>query len=354
MTAANIKNYFVSPDTTVKTVIGVIDNNNDGIALVVDSDGKLVGTVTDGDVRRLMLAKGSIEKPCKNIMSKKPITASLDASDDFLRKLISKHRLNCIPLIDSDGIPQDLIRIGELINGSSRSDFAVIMAGGEGKRLLPLTKNTPKPMIVVGDHPHLENIIENLKKCGITKIFISVNYKAQVIEEYFGNGEKFGVEIVYLKESKKLGTAGALSLLPDLPLSSLLIVNGDVVSEIDFARLLDFHKQHECTMTVAGREYHINVPYGELVLAHQYLVGIEEKPKKSFLCNAGIYVVKTHVLRFVPSDEVYDMTDLVKDIIREGLPIVAFPLRESWIDIGKEEDLNRAREEWNSKNNVSK
>jgi len=217
------------------------------------------------------------------------------------------------------------------------------MAGGEGKRLRPLTSQTPKPMLKVGNTPVLESIIRLLAASDIKKIYISVNYMANAIEDYFKDGSHLSVSIQYLREKKRLGTAGALTLLPETPKQPFLVINGDIVTKIDLRRLLDFHHYHRCVMTIGAVLYRLEVPYGVLDLAGHYVMNVKEKPEQKFFCNAGIYALNPEVLQFVYKETAIDMTDLMEKVVGSGLPVGAFPIHESWIDIGKFEDLQRAR-----------
>ena len=342
----DIRYYIVRPDDDIQRVIKVIDNNRDGIALVVNKAGSLVGTITDGDIRRFMLSGCSSDELCGNVMNDKPLTAGTSASRKELINLIKQHRIRNIPLVDKDGRPVKVVNITDLINDKEPDFIAVVMAGGEGKRLRPLTEKLPKPMIRVGDSPLLEQIIRNLKRSGILNIFISVNYQADVIESCFKDGAEFGVKIQYLREGKKLGTAGALSMLTDiidLPSQPILVMNGDIMTSVNLERFLEFHKQHRCSMSLAATEYKLNIPYGVLDLAGHYVMGIEEKPTRRFLCNAGIYAIDPDIIHMVPRDTYYDMTDLLKDVVRKGLPVSAFPIHEHWIDIGHKDDLKKAQ-----------
>ncbi|MCK4820336.1 hypothetical protein KA005_31520 [bacterium] len=186
------------------------------------------------------------------------------------------------------------------------------------------------------------NIIDNFVKFGILNIYISINYKANVIKDYFGDGSKHGVKITYIKEKNELGTAGALTLLPDIPLKPFVVINGDVITKTNFLRLSEFHNQHRCVMTVAAIQYKFNISYGVLNLSGHYLLGIEEKPQRKILCNAGIYMLNPEVLSLIPKDSKFDMTDLIKEIVKKGLPIATFPIHEYWIDIGEFEELKKA------------
>lgn len=345
MSENDLKIYYVAPNSSVHHAIKVIDKNRDGISLVIDDAGKLVGTITDGDIRRFTLANRSFDEPCSKVMSSNPLTAPIGSAKGDLLSMMNRHRLKSIPLIDEERRPRALIHLRDLISHRSSGHIAVLMAGGEGKRLRPITESLPKPMVKIGDKPILENIIKSLAESTITKIYLAVNYQAKMIEDYFGDGSRFDVQITYLREKEKKGTAGALSLITEMLSEPILVLNGDLVTNVPFSRLLDFHRQHRCVMTVAATEYNINIPYGALKLAEHFVLGIDEKPAQSFLCNAGIYVIDPELLRFIPSERVYNMTDLMNDASREGLPIAAFPVREYWVDVGQKEDLQRARAE---------
>jgi dTDP-glucose pyrophosphorylase len=344
----DIKNYLAKSDYDIQKVIETINNNKDGIALVVDENGRLIGSITDGDIRRYMLGGQALDQPCADVMHRNPVTVPQGASRKEIIELIKQHRIRNIPQVDDHGCPVRVVNFTDLINGKEAEYTAVIMAGGEGKRLRPLTETLPKPMLKVGDKPLLEKIIHKLSKAGIRKIKISVNYRAEIIEDYFKDGSAYGVEIQYLREEQKLGTAGALSLIDDLPDMPILVMNGDVVTEIGFERLLDFHSNQRCTITVAATEYHLNIPYGVLDVAGHYVLGVQEKPTHRFLCSAGIYVIDPDIVRMVPPNTYYDMTHLLADVTKRGLPVTVFPIHEYWVDIGQKEDLKRAAEDFDA------
>lgn len=338
-----LKPYLVSPKSTVREAIHIIDQNREGIALVVDDMGRLIGTITDGDIRRFMLANRSLDETCANVMWINPLTVPMGTSNKTLVGQMRKHSVRSIPLVDETGAPCDIVHLRDLIPASPNGQIAVVMAGGEGKRLRPLTNNIPKPMVKVGDRPILAKILEGLAEHGIRDIYLTVNYQANMIEDYFKDGSDFGVKLTYLREPKKMGTAGGLSLMENVPVDAFVVMNGDVITSVNFTRILDFHRQHRAVLSVAATEYHITVPYGVLNLANHYVLGIREKPTHQLFCNAGIYVVNPELLRFIPGDKAYHMTDLAHDVIREGLPVAAFPIREYWVDIGQKEDLKKAR-----------
>ena len=294
-----------------------------------------------------LLSQRSDDEPCSEVMHDRPVKAFLDTGRDDLVSLITSLRIRNIPIVDSDGCPIRVINFNELIKEDDDKTIAVIMAGGEGTRLRPLTENIPKPMIAVCGRPVLEQILERLKLAGIDKIFISVNYLSEMIEEYFGDGSRFGVRITYLREDKKLGTAGSLALLrPYIGTCRhpILVINGDVVTDVHFDRFVAFHRQHRSVLSLAAIDYHLRIPFGVLDISGHHVIGLEEKPSRRFLCNAGIYAIESDIVYRVPQDTFYDMTDLLKDVIQQGLPVSAFPVHEHWIDIGSKEDLMRAKQ----------
>jgi dTDP-glucose pyrophosphorylase len=341
----NINQFCLKESATVRECMGVIDKNKQGIALIVDTKGRLTGTVTDGDIRRFLLAGSSLDEPVTDVMWTKPLTAPHGTSEKELKELMNKHLIRNIPILDRNGCPAKIVHLRDIISELDAYQSAVIMAGGKGKRLRPVTENIPKPMIKVGNKPILENIINYLKESGIVNIYISLNYKTEMIEDYFKDGSQYGVNISYLKEKKELGTAGALTLLPEIPSSPLLVINGDVITKTNFLRLIEFHKLHRCVMTVAATQYTLNIPFGVLNISSHYLLGIEEKPEQRFLCNAGIYMLNPEALSLIPANTAFDMTDLIKELVRKGLPVTTFPIHEYWVDIGQMEDLRKAQNE---------
>jgi dTDP-glucose pyrophosphorylase len=341
----DVKDICIQESISVHKCMEVIDRNKEGIALIVNAMGQLIGTVTDGDIRRFIIAGKSLDEPVRNMMWKNPVTALVGTSEKELIELMKKHSIRHIPLLDEQRRPQNLVSLRDILFEEDTGHTAVIMAGGEGRRLRPITENVPKPMIEVAGRPILETIVRQLVKANIKKIYISINYMSESIENYFKDGTEFGVKIAYLKEERKLGTAGALTLLPEIPPKPFLVVNGDVITKTDFAHLIDFHREHRCVMTVAGVQYRFNIPYGVLNTAGHYLLGIEEKPQQKFLCNAGIYLINPEVCNFIPYNVEVDMTDIIDNLVKKGLPIATFPIFEYWLDIGKMEDLKKAQNE---------
>jgi dTDP-glucose pyrophosphorylase len=343
--------FGLRPEAILKDAAQVIEKTKNTLAIITDQEGRLLGTVTDGDIRRALLAGFNLNSPITVCMNKNPITANVNSSEAYQLKTLQKHKIIALPLVDSKGCCSRIVRIydieeNEFKGGGEGFYGAVIMAGGEGVRLLPLTEKTPKPMIRVGGMPLIERQVKRIVKAGIARIFISVNHLSHVIENFFGDGEKFGVPIQYLREDKKLGTGGSLSLLPSLEKidGPIIIINGDVLTTSDYGHLLSFHKEHEAMVTIGVVNYHLEVPYGVVRVEGVHAVNLEEKPSQHFFCNAGIYVLSPEMLKFIPREEAFDMTDLIEKFLKKGIKVFAFPIHEFWTDIGTPKELEKAHE----------
>lgn len=336
--------HVIQPTQSIRQAIELINANKDGIALVVDSDKKLLGTITDGDVRRYMISHPSLDAPCSEVMEAAPVTASSGQSDAELKDLMLRSEIRNLPLVKEDGQLVGLVKLKDLLDEPNDDRiFAVVMAGGEGKRLRPITEKIPKPMLEVGGEPILERIVKSLAAHQIQEVYLSVNFMSEMIKDHFQDGSQFGVKIHYIDEEKKMGTAGPLSLLKETPRHPIIVINGDVVTNVNFRSMIDFHRRHRSALTIGASEYTLKVPYGVLNLAGPFVVGTDEKPSHQFLCNAGIYVVDPEVFREIPADTPTDMTDVIDRVSRKGLPVTAFPLHEYWVDIGEHQALENAR-----------
>ena len=342
-TVKELCGYVLDEHVSIRECVETINNNKDNIALILDSKQELIGTVTDGDVRRYLLKGGALDDSCRNVVWENPVTANLNDTEKDIRALMSRNRITSVPIVDENNVPRQIARIHDLVSSSEGKTTAVIMAGGEGRRLRPITEHVPKPMVEVGGSPILKRIVCSLRDSGIREIYIAVNYLADVIEEYFSDGEKLGVCIRYLKEEQKLGTCGALSMLPSDLTGQLLVINGDVVTDVNLQRILNFHQQQHVVMTVAAVDLKIKVPYGVLQHTGQYVSGLEEKPEKQFFCSAGIYVLNANLLSQLSVGVRRDMPELMKMLIDRGLPVTMFPIHEHWLDIGEKEALEKAR-----------
>lgn len=334
---------------TLIDAVRAIEGTFRRMAVVVDSDNKLVGTLTDGDIRRYIIASGSLDDSVENAMNIKPLFAQQDAPDGYIKDLMRIGNVTGIPLLDNDGKYIRLVHLTDIEKfeysnkKTVKFSFAVIMAGGEGTRLRPLTENLPKPMVKVGGVPLLERQIQRLVEMGIPRVYISVNYLSHIIEEYFGNGHGFGIEVCYLREDEKLGTAGALTLLPEQPNGHILVMNGDILTTSDLESFYQFHENHDAYLTVAAIDYRVNIPYGVILAEASYVKGLVEKPSKRYLCNAGIYALSPNVLDLLPNQSYCNMTDLVGLCLNRNFPVAVFPVHEYWNDIGTPDDLEKAR-----------
>lgn len=346
MNLKNINNILVKPDASLRDAIACIDNSGLKLALIAHENGCLAGILTDGDVRRAMLRNFDLSTPVSEVMNSKPITAHISTPIRELLVLMRRDVLHHIPLLDDNQKLVDVVTIDELSGLSERPNWVVLMAGGLGERLRPLTNDCPKPMLRIGGKPILESIVESFVDQGFRKFYLSVNYLAEAIQDYFGDGHRHGVEIRYLHEKKKLGTAGGLSLLPECPSNPLVVMNGDLLTRVRFDQMLCFHEEHASMATMAIREYNIQIPYGVVNVDGIRIASIDEKPLQRFFVNAGIYALSPEALRFIPADMAFDMPSLFEKLQASGQLTSGFPLREYWLDIGRLEDFERAQNEW--------
>ncbi|MED1801458.1 nucleotidyltransferase family protein [Brevibacillus porteri] len=339
-------NILISPTTPILKAIEIIDAGARQLALVVDDDNRLLGTVTDGDIRRGLLKGKLLNDPVEGVMNSYPTVASPYDTRENILALMKVRQLHQIPVVDDDGRVIHVEMLNDLLRPILKDNWIVLMAGGQGTRLQPLTYDCPKPLLKVGNKPLLETILLNFIEHGFHKFYISVNYKAEMIQEYFGDGSRWNVTIKYLNEEKSLGTAGALSLLPEKPTLPLLVMNGDLLTKINFEQLLDFHIAYQAKGTMCVREYDFQVPYGVVKVDKQRMVGIEEKPVQRFFVNAGIYVLDPSVIEMIPSNEFFDMPSLFDKFLLEEQQTIVFPIREYWLDIGRLSDFERANVEF--------
>ncbi len=337
---------LVQLDSTIKEVIQAIDASGMQIALIVDEQRILHGTVTDGDVRRGFLKGKTLEDSTTEIMNPNPLTVQQHEDNKHILRIMRQRKLHQIPIVDEKGIVVGLESIDELLEPEAKDNWVVLMAGGLGTRLYPLTEDCPKPLLKVGNKPILETIMENFMSYGLRKFYISVNYKAEMIEDYFGDGSKWNVEIRYLREDKRLGTAGALSLIPEKSESPVIVMNGDLLTKVNFSQLLQFHSEQKAIATLCVRDYEYQVPYGVVRVDENKLQAIVEKPVERYFVNAGIYVLNPELLNEVPADRFYDMPTLFETLIQSRRNAAVFPIREYWMDIGRMDDFERAKSEY--------
>ncbi len=341
----NVRDNMVTVTTTIMETLKIIDTHGVPIGLVHE-EGVLRGTVTDGDIRRGILSGVQLTDTVDTVMNLEPITAPGDISDGEAARLMRHHQISHLPLVDAAGVIVDLKVLKDLDPRPEGGNPVVLMAGGKGTRLQPLTDDLPKPLLEVGGRPILETIIERFVAEGFAEIYLSVNCKADLIEAHFGDGRRLGADITYLKEDDALGTGGALALLPERPSVPIIVMNGDVLTKINFHHLVKYHENHDAPATMSVREYRFTVPYGVVETEATVLTSIAEKPEHRFFVNAGIYVIDPEVLDLIPSGKAMDMPDLFHRLLEEGHKPTVFPLREYWMDIGRLDDLDQAKRDY--------
>ena len=342
----NWENVILGPKATIREAMETIGRESLRIALITsDENYKLLGVVTDGDIRRGLLKKFALEDPVTKIMKKTPIVVGEKTPKKTIQDLLVHYDIQHLPVVNEKGEVCGIETLSGFFKKSKKSNWVFLLAGGLGTRLRPLTDNCPKPLLNVGDRPILENIIESFANKGFYRFYISVNYKAQMVMDYFQKGEKWGVEIEYVKESKPLGTAGALGLIPKKMKGPIIIMNGDLLTKVDFTQLLDFHQQGGGMATVCMREFEFQVPYGVIQTKDQMLTDICEKPQYKFFVNAGIYVLDPAALELIETNEYLDMTGLIERLKAKNHKIAVFPIHEYWLDIGRMDDLQKAQME---------
>lgn len=335
----------IRPDLAIEDALRVINAGALRIALVVDADGRLVGTLTDGDVRRSIIGHVPLSESVAKAMNVRPQVAVAAAPRDSVLRLMREQNFSAVPVVDDQGRLIDVVTLHDPPRLPSNNNPVLLMAGGFGTRLRPLTDDRPKPMLKIGNKPILETTLDSLINAGFQRFFISVHYLADTIKTHFGSGQRWGVDISYVEENEPLGTAGALSLLPGTFDQPILMLNGDVVTSVDFRALLDFHVENDPAATMCVREYSVQVPYGVVQATGHHVHAVVEKPVQRFFVNAGIYVLSADVVAKVPKGRRIDMPELMTGLIAEKRNVTMFPIHEDWIDVGRIEDFNRAREQ---------
>ena len=342
----NIKNIKLKQNATIKEALGIIDSGAMQIALVVDDNDKLLGTLTDGDIRRGILRGLDLDSSIETIVFKEPAIAKISNTKEEILKIALSKKLHQIPIVDDNGIVLDLKEIEELVEPKIKTNRVILMVGGLGTRLRPLTQDTPKTMLKVGNKPILQTIVEKFAEYGFVNITMCVNFNASIIRDYFGDGKEFGVNIDYVLEQKRMGTAGALSLLKERPSEPFFVMNGDLLTNVNFEHIFNYHTLHKATATMCVREYDYEVPYGVVKMNDNKITAIAEKPVQKFFVSAGIYMLSPEILDLIPKNEFYDMPALFEKLIKLSKNVISFPIREYWLDIGRMEEYQRANEEY--------
>lgn len=336
---------IISPDASLRDAVAAIDRGARQVALVVDGDTRLVAVVTDGNIRRGLLRGLTLDAPVADVMNRTPTTAHIEDGVEAARRLMSDRHLHHVPIVDAERRLVDLLWIDDVTRTERKSTPVILMAGGLGMRLRPLTEKVPKPMLPIGGRPILEQIIESFADQGFVRFTLSVNYLGEIIREHFGDGRALGVEIDYIEEPERMGTAGALSLLPERPEEPVIVMNGDLLTSVRFDALLRFHQETGATATLCARQFDMQVPYGVIDADGTRLRGIVEKPVHRHFVNAGIYVLSPAVFDGLDRGQSLDMPDLLSGLARSETTVSVFPIREYWLDIGRMEDLELARNE---------
>lgn len=335
---------LISPDMPLVEAIRVLDREALRIVMVVDAERRLLGTLTDGDVRRALLRHQSLDTPASSAMFTTPKTAGRNWSRERMLAVMREAQLLQIPIVDEQGRVVGLETLHGLLSQQRRDNPVFLMAGGFGTRLRPLTHNCPKPLLAVGEKPILERIVESFAAAGFHRFFISTHYMAEMIHQHFGDGSRWGVHIRYVHEQEPLGTGGALGLLPhdeiDRP---LFVMNGDLLTSLNYQNLLEFHEQHGGVATMCVREYEYQVPYGVIQSEGHLIRSMVEKPVQRFFINAGIYLLSPELVRSVPPNTRIDMPVLLEHAIAAGQKVTMFPIHEYWLDVGRMEDFQRAQ-----------
>jgi dTDP-glucose pyrophosphorylase len=338
------------PETAkLRDAVAAIERGRKTIAVMVSPEGMLVGTISDGDIRRALLRGQHADSPAADIATRNPVTMKESATSEEIAHTLATHGVEALPIVDEAGrfVRTAFIEEVTSIQGTSSSATnlwgAIIMAGGEGRRMMPHTKNTPKPMLQVGGMPLMERNMRALVRLGVTRFYVSINYLGHIIEDYFGDGNALGIKIEYLRETEPLGTGGAIRLIRERPQGPVLLMNGDLLTGLDVGNLASFHAEQKAHITVAAKEYMVEVPFGVLRVDGQEITSLVEKPSERFLCNAGIYVMAPEVFSHLPNERHFNMTQLIEQAMQAKRKVVAFPMFELWKDVGTPQQLEEAR-----------
>jgi dTDP-glucose pyrophosphorylase/CBS domain-containing protein len=338
-----LRKVCIAPQTSISDAIAQLNEAGTGALVLCNEEGKLCGLLADGDIRRAIIRRVPLTDPCGSIATADPVRASEPITPSDALHMMNKHDIHQLPLVDKDGRIVEFLLRKDLVPHMHHDMQAVVMAGGYGKRLLPLTEKVPKPMLPVGERPLLELIIQQLRRAGIHDVNLTTHYLPESISGHFGNGEHFGVRLNYSQEENPLGTAGGLRLMPR-PQGPFLVINGDILTGVPFQQMLQYHQAHHALLTVGVRKYELQVPFGVVDCDDVRITRIEEKPCHSYFINAGTYLLDPAAWDRIPEGGRFDMTDLIRVLLEAGETVVGFPIMEYWIDVGRHEDYLKAQE----------
>lgn len=340
----NFQKYLIDSSATVRDALVRLNELSSDILVlfVVNENNKLIGTLTDGDIRRGLIAGKKLEDSVVLFCREKFFFLNHSNLNLNTLKVIKEEQIKLVPFISEDGC------IERLFNFTKRKTIlpidAVLMAGGRGERLRPLTDRIPKPMIKIGNKPIIEHNIDNLKEHGVDNFYLSVNYLSEQIEEYFGNGESKEIELSYIRESKPLGTIGSISMVDNFKSDTILVMNSDLFTNINYEDFYINFIRSGAEMSVASIPYNISIPFAILELEEDNIKSFEEKPSYTYYANAGIYLIKKEVLSYIPQNELFNATDLIQTLIVAGKRIIKYPIVGYWVDIGRHEDLIKVQD----------
>lgn len=346
MNAPMEKMILIKPDQTLKQAMEVLNKTKIHICFVVNEYGKLIGSLTDGDVRRAFLNGATLQSLVSGHMNPSPKMIPEGLSIEEIVKHMNTWGVRQLPVVNDEGLITKVETVEGVMDLFQKPNRVILMAGGFGKRLSPLTDDIPKPLLKVDGVPILEHILRRFKECGYYKFTLSVNYKADMIKEYFGNGARLGLEIDYVHEDKPLGTCGALALLKEKPKEPFFVMNGDLLTRANFSALLDYHKTHKACATMCVKEHSFEVPYGVVKSDGNRIISIEEKPKEVTFINAGIYILSPEILDHIVPHSYLDMPTLFMNLKSKDHNVMSCVLRDYWLDIGRMEDFHRAQTEY--------
>lgn len=339
------KKIVIKKEDSLEYCIKILQDGGFRIVLIADKKNKLLGTVTDGDIRRALISGMKMTSQISDVMNKSPVTAKKTDSRKKNLSLMNELSILHLPVVTEEGVLCGLETIQLKHENSLYDNPVFLMAGGFGKRLHPLTENIPKPLLKIGNKPILETIIQQFIEYGFHNFFISTHYKSQMIKNHFKNGESHGISINYIDEDFPLGTAGSLGLLPkNLPHLPLIMMNGDLLTKVNFKDLLDFHNDSKANATMCVREYNFQVPFGVIDIDGYKIKSIKEKPNYSYFVNAGIYVLNKDIINKVDGETHIDITDLLERELDIN-NVNAFPIHEYWLDIGRIEEYEKANQD---------
>lgn len=342
----NIKDLCLPPEATIRDALGSLERSHKEIVLVVDRQERLLGTVTDGDLRRALLDDKPSDYPLRHVMHQSPLTGRKGMRRNDLIRFMAQHRIQQLPILDEDGIVRDIALLGDLMQGKRLANKAVIMAGGEGRRLRPLTYEVPKPLLPIADKPILNIILDQLRDEGIGQVYIVTHYKAEMIEAHIARLSYPDMEIHFAREPEPRGTAGGLAQVRQHLDRPFIMMNADILTRLSFAKLLQTHEKTGAALSVVTKCREIQIPYGVIESDNeQAILNFAEKPVIAVNCNTGVYAMSPEALDAVPDEGYFDITDLVEALQKRQAPLYEYPIEDYWIDIGRMVDYEKACED---------